>query len=63
MHKPTVSHFGDAKRLLKYVKGAMTHGLHFTSGALSLNAYTNADWAGDQVILLIGGLHLGLSSL
>lgn len=47
MHKPIVSHFGDVKRLLKYVKGAMTHGLHFTSGALSLTAYTDADWAGD----------------
>lgn len=49
MHKPTVSHFGAVKRLLRYIKGTLHHGLHFTPGSLSLTAFTDADWVGDPL--------------
>lgn len=49
MHSPKVSHFCAVKRLLRYVKGTLNHGLHLTSGSLSLTAFTDADWAGDPM--------------
>lgn len=49
MQQPKVSHFVAVKRLLRYVKGTLNHGLHITSGSLSLTAFADADWAGDPV--------------
>lgn len=49
MHQPKVSHFMAVKRLLRYIKGTLHHGLHITAGPLFLTAYADADWAGDPV--------------
>ncbi|XP_020415542.1 uncharacterized protein LOC109948051 [Prunus persica] len=47
MHTPTDSHFAAVKRVLRYLAGTLTHGIHFTSGDVHLQAYSDADWAGD----------------
>ena len=47
MHAPTEDHFRALKRILRYVKGTVHHGLqlHRTSSH-ELLAYSDADWAG-----------------
>ncbi|XP_021823979.1 uncharacterized protein LOC110765210 [Prunus avium] len=47
MHVPTDTHFAAVKRVLRYLGGTLTHGIHFTSGDVRLQAYSNADWVGD----------------
>ncbi|XP_028076389.1 uncharacterized protein LOC114278518 [Camellia sinensis] len=49
MHLPTNADFQAVKRLLRYVKGTLHHGLHFTAGPLSLHAFFDSNWAGDGV--------------
>ncbi|XP_038882213.1 uncharacterized mitochondrial protein AtMg00810-like [Benincasa hispida] len=45
MHASTFSHFQAAKRLLRYLKGTVNHGILLTkSYVLALTCYTNADW-------------------
>ncbi|KAF5460254.1 hypothetical protein F2P56_020137 [Juglans regia] len=46
MHAPTEDHFRALKRILRYVKGTVLHGLqlHHTSSR-ELLAYSEADWA------------------
>ena len=46
MHNPMVSHV-VVKRILRYLKGTLHLGLHFRPGPLHLQAYSDADWAGD----------------
>jgi Reverse transcriptase (RNA-dependent DNA polymerase)/gag-polypeptide of LTR copia-type/GAG-pre-integrase domain len=47
MHEPTEAHWQMVKRILRYVKGTLSHGLLFKSAPnLSLHAYCDADWAG-----------------
>jgi hypothetical protein len=49
MHSPTTSHWTAAKRVLRYLKGSLNHGLHFTAsstGSLHLQAFCDSDWAG-----------------
>jgi histone deacetylase 1/2 len=54
MHAPTESHWVVVKRILRYVKGTSSFGLHLTHGSslslhgssLSLHGFTDADWAG-----------------
>lgn len=47
MHDPTEFQWKACKRLLRYLKGTLSHSLSFCSTSyLSLNAYTDADWAG-----------------
>ncbi|XP_019084281.1 PREDICTED: uncharacterized protein LOC109125930 [Camelina sativa] len=47
MHIPRDSHFQALKRILRYIKGTISHGIHMTkSSSLSLTAYSNSDWAG-----------------
>jgi hypothetical protein len=49
MHKPTVLHWQDVKRLLRYLKETVQFGLHFKGAPLiSIQAYSDADWAGDR---------------
>ncbi|KAL6321118.1 hypothetical protein AAG906_012890 [Vitis piasezkii] len=44
MHKPTVTHWTATKRLLRYLKKTIFHGLHLKSAAAPcLTTYTNAD--------------------
>ncbi|XP_028084292.1 uncharacterized protein LOC114285439 [Camellia sinensis] len=47
MHSPMTSHFLSVKRLLRYLKGTISYGLHFTAGPLLLTAYSDSDWAGN----------------
>ncbi|CAA7015691.1 unnamed protein product [Microthlaspi erraticum] len=47
MHAPREPHFNALKRILRYIKGTITQGLHITpSNTTTLTAYTDADWAG-----------------
>ena len=46
MHSPTTSHWKALKRVLRYLKGTLSHGLHFSTGPLRLDAYCDSDWAG-----------------
>lgn len=47
MHAPLESHFQAVKKILWYLKGTLHFGLHYTSGPFTLQAYSDADWAGD----------------
>ena len=47
MHDPWVPHYNHVKRILRYLKGTLNHGLHLNnSSPNSLTAYSDADWAG-----------------
>ncbi|XP_028102607.1 uncharacterized protein LOC114301842 [Camellia sinensis] len=48
MHLPMDSHFAHVKRLLRYVKGTLHLGLHFSPGPLLLQAYSDSDWVGSS---------------
>lgn len=45
-HTPTDQHFTLVKRILRYVKGTLNHGLHFFAPTkYMLIGYSNTDWA------------------
>ena len=47
MHAPTDSHWGVVKRILFYLRGTTTYGLHITrSSSSALHGFTDADWVG-----------------
>ncbi|PKI62476.1 hypothetical protein CRG98_017100 [Punica granatum] len=46
MHAPRTTQFQAVKRILRYLLGTSTHGLHFQSSDLQITAYIDADWAG-----------------
>ncbi|GKA37542.1 ribonuclease H-like domain-containing protein [Tanacetum coccineum] len=47
MYDPREPHFAALKRILRYVRGTLTHGLQlYASTTSSLVAYSDADWAG-----------------
>lgn len=47
MHNPRAPHLAQLKRILCYVRGTSTHGLHLhASSNLDVTAYSDADWAG-----------------
>lgn len=47
MSKPSQTHFGVAKRVLRYIKGTINHGIYFAGGVGSnLIGYSDSDWAG-----------------
>jgi hypothetical protein len=47
MHAPTEDHYHIVKRILQYVKGALTFSLNISSHSFSnILAYLDADWAG-----------------
>ncbi|XP_042974565.1 uncharacterized mitochondrial protein AtMg00810-like [Carya illinoinensis] len=47
MHAPTQDHFTMVRRILRYIKGTVHHGLHIQhSSTLDLYAFSDADWAG-----------------
>ena len=55
MHDPWVPHYNHVKRILRYLKGTLNHGLHLNnSSPNSLTAYSNAD--GLVVLTLEGPL-------
>ncbi|XP_028079137.1 uncharacterized protein LOC114280929 [Camellia sinensis] len=45
IHSPTVAHFAVVKKILKYVKGTLAHGLTFNPGPFTLHAYTDSNWS------------------
>ena len=48
MAAPRSPHYAAVLRVLRYLKGTMFDGLHFSSySSVTLQAYSNADWAGD----------------
>ncbi|XP_065637377.1 uncharacterized mitochondrial protein AtMg00810-like [Quercus suber] len=48
MDAPRSVHYAAVLRILRYVKGTLYHGLHYSSrSSLKLHAYSDADWAGD----------------
>ncbi|KAL5820074.1 hypothetical protein ACOSQ4_023916 [Xanthoceras sorbifolium] len=48
MHRPTSNHWVVVKRVLRYLKGSINHGLLISRGSpLRLHAFADADWAGD----------------
>ena len=47
MSSPTSAHLEAAKRVLRYVRGTLTHGISFIPGLLTLTAFSDANWAGE----------------
>lgn len=71
MHKPTANHWTAAKRLLRYLKGTIFHGLFLKRQTTPfLHAYSDADWAGNHddrtsttaYIVYLGGNAISWSS-
>ncbi|XP_015965636.1 uncharacterized mitochondrial protein AtMg00810-like [Arachis duranensis] len=47
MHQPTLLHWKCVKRILRYVKGTVDHGLLFSKSTdFRLLAFSDADWGG-----------------
>ncbi|XP_012838881.1 PREDICTED: uncharacterized protein LOC105959340 [Erythranthe guttata] len=47
MHDPREPHMAALKRILRYIRGTLDHGLHLSPNPdLSLIAYSDADWGG-----------------
>ena len=50
MAAPRSPHYVAVLRILRYLKGTIFDGLHFSShSSLTLQTYSNADWAGDSI--------------
>ncbi|KAJ0580159.1 putative RNA-directed DNA polymerase [Helianthus annuus] len=46
LHAPTTIHFQEVKRILRYIKGTIAFGLHYSRPtSTSLLGYSDADWA------------------
>ena len=49
MSPPTHNHLQAAKRILRYLQGSLHFGIAFTTGPISLSAYSDVDWVGHPV--------------
>ena len=50
MQEPHELHWNAAKRILRYVQGTITFGIHYAAGtALNLLGFTDSDWVGDSI--------------
>ena len=48
MYRPTTTHWTATKRLFRYLKHTIFHGLQLRkTGSTALRTYSNADWAGN----------------
>ncbi|GKF30561.1 uncharacterized mitochondrial protein-like protein, partial [Tanacetum coccineum] len=46
LHAPTISHYQEVKRILRYIKGTLAFGLYFSKPTqTSILGYSDADWA------------------
>lgn len=45
MHAPTVSDFASVKRLFRYLKGTLDHGLVYQPSSFVLTAFSDSVWA------------------
>lgn len=43
IHEPQTLHWIAVKGILRFLKGSLTHGLHFRKGSFKLTAYADAD--------------------
>ena len=43
MHAPTNGHFALVKRILRFVKGSLSHGLIFTPSTFDVHGYSNSN--------------------
>ena len=49
MHSPTIADWLRLKHLLRYLKGTVTHGLHYACPSpVLLTSFSDTDWAGDS---------------
>lgn len=49
MHAPTEIHWQLVKRILRYLRGTLTHELHLHNPtSLNLSGFADADWASDH---------------
>jgi hypothetical protein len=46
LHNPTSTHWSAAKRVLRFLKNTIDHGLFYSKGTLQLNTFCDSDWAG-----------------
>jgi hypothetical protein len=50
MQEPHELHWKAAKRILQYVQGTITLGIHYAADStLDLTSFTNSDWAGNSI--------------
>ena len=50
MQQPHYLHWKVAKRILQYIQGTKTYGIHYAADfELELAGYTDFDWAGDYI--------------
>ncbi|XP_051122134.1 secreted RxLR effector protein 161-like [Andrographis paniculata] len=48
MSAPRTTHHSAVLRILRYIKGTLLHGLHYSArSSLVLTGYSDADWVGD----------------
>ena len=48
MASPRTTHYDDVLRIIRYIKGTLFYGLHYsTTSSLILKAYFDADWPDD----------------
>lgn len=47
MHKPTTTHWNAVKRILRFLKGSVNHGVVYCSGSTAVHGYSDADYAGN----------------
>eukprot|EP00253_Pinus_taeda_P032169 PITA_32169 len=50
IQEPHELHWNAAKRILRYVQGTITYGIHYAANcSLNLIGFTDSDWAGDTI--------------
>uniref|UniRef100_A0A2N9HTD6 Integrase catalytic domain-containing protein n=1 Tax=Fagus sylvatica TaxID=28930 RepID=A0A2N9HTD6_FAGSY len=63
MSAPRSTHYAAVLRILRYLKGTLFHGLHFSAQSpLTLRAYSDADWAQEILLIVDPLLDLGVST-
>ena len=50
MKQPHDIHWKASKRILQYIQGTRTYGIHYAADfEIELVGYTDSDWAGDSI--------------